>query len=349
MILKIRTAYHYLLLCPFLLLSLLILSSCSSQQASPTPEATPSSYMYKEPVESKTELTWPVRAKDHLAPGYLLQITCLQDENLNGEFRIDFDGMLELPYEVKVKAAGQSLSHFRNKLRQSYSPFFKTNPEIQLKIKEKKVLVKVLGLVEKADQYLVNKTDSLDLLIANAEGLQKSSDKTPVALYVKITRLGKNGTLKLSDYYGGSQHLVPEWQGGDVIFFQSESQAASTQQRAANRGSDRYVQIIGEVRSPGEYLFKEDGDFFYYLARAGGPADKADLDRLSLIRSNAEKREKIAFSMENVGKMPAIGAGDIVIIHANSQTAEEKREERKFNLVSLVTGVATVLVLALSL
>jgi hypothetical protein len=48
----------------------------------------------------------PTTSNPTIAPGYLLALRCPDDNRLNNEFRVNFDGNLELPYDTVVYAAG---------------------------------------------------------------------------------------------------------------------------------------------------------------------------------------------------------------------------------------------------
>lgn len=283
-------------------------------------------------------INWSNRDASEVAPGYLVALSSVDDKELNGEFRVDFDGILSLPYSVRVDTAGMDLDDLQSALVEEYSQYFQSDPKLALKVAEKKYWVDVRGLVQKAGKYLVSEKSSLDEIISKAGALR--SDEGPKAHYVKIEKLGKAATIKLSDYYRGvTDELIPSWQGGEVLFFQSDGLAGTP----VSAVGDENLQLLGQVTTPGEYRVRPGTDFLYYLVKAGGPNERADLENIEIIRVNAQKgtRESIVFALDDVNAIPKLQGGDIVMIHPH-------REERGIiNFASIITAITSVALLFL--
>ena len=62
---------------------------------------------------------------NRLVPGFGIRISFPEDRDVNGVFRIEFDGMLSLPYGIRVRAEGLTLDELRKKLTEIYRPFYK--------------------------------------------------------------------------------------------------------------------------------------------------------------------------------------------------------------------------------
>ncbi|RMG39726.1 MAG: hypothetical protein D6719_12630 [Candidatus Dadabacteria bacterium] len=289
------------------------------------------------------EESMPVRPQDQLAPGYRLKISSGDDSNINGVFRIAYDGTLKLPYNIKVKAAGLTLSELKSKVIKAYAPFFKVTPSIALRVIDRSRYVEVAGLVEKPGHYLVKKSDPLDVVLAKAGGLKRPDyeDNSAVARFVRIEQLGKSRTVKLADYYAGATSLIPQWQGGDRIFFQSERAEIAE----VSGGSSKYVQVIGQVRSPGDQLYQPGADFFHYLVAAGGPTDRADLERVAIIRNLNGKRRTLVFSVTDK-KQPELRGGDVLLVYGDNATHFERSTGVGASIASMFTGIASLVLLA---
>jgi hypothetical protein len=106
-----------------------------------------------------------------VAPGFLLTARSSDDAKLNGDFRVEFNGDLILPYNVTVNTNGMTLSQLERKLAELYRPYFKTSSGIKLSVRERRFWVDARGLVEKPGRYLVEQNTSLDQLIGMAGGL----------------------------------------------------------------------------------------------------------------------------------------------------------------------------------
>jgi len=150
-----------------------------------------------------------------IVPGFLVTMHSLADTKLNGDYRVDFDGNLQLPYDVTTITTGLSLSQLKKKLTEQYRPYFKSPSDIDLHVKERRYWLDVRGLVEKPGRYLVEPEASLDLVI----GLAGGTSKEPAPLYVRIQKGSKMCIFDLAQYYsrGAEDHQqVLGWLGGEV-------------------------------------------------------------------------------------------------------------------------------------
>src|ERR1035437_3979001 len=181
----------------------------------------------------------------HIAPGFLLTMRCAADSKLNGEYRVDFDGNLELPYDVTVNTTGMTLLQLKGKLPELYRAYFKTPSEIDLRVKERRYWIDVRGLVEKPGRFLVEPEASLDLVIGMAGG----ASKTTPPQYVRIKKGQKMFVFDLNQYYSrGEDHpQILGWIGGEIVFFQREM-ASSLEDRLSLAPYRLPVYMLGEVR-----------------------------------------------------------------------------------------------------
>lgn len=301
------------------------------------------------PAPRPVEFAWKTRPAGQVAPGYEIDLFNPTDEQMNGKFRIPFSGILELPYGIRVNTAGLSENSLKEKINSAYSNFYQTNPNLRISVVDKKFWIDVRGLVKKPGQYLVRSDSSLDEVIAQAEGLQEIPAQDPAPRYFRIEQMGASALIKVSDYYAGAysgtELVNPRWQGGEVIFVQADP--AAPQERSVN-----YVQTLGQVRAPGEYPYRPDADFYYYLVKAGGPTDRANLDKIEIVRWDGALRRSFFFSLEepeDQNQLPAIQGGDLLIVHADNASALEKRTRIVSDIATIITGIATVIVLAIAL
>ncbi len=281
-------------------------------------------------------IKWNSRGANDIAPGFLVRLSSTEDHDINGEFRIDFNGRLVLPYGVTMETTGKTEDQLRSTILSSYQKFFRSAPNIQVSIAEKKYWVDVRGLVDKAGQYLVSRNSSLDEIISKA-GALRTNTETKVK-YVKIEQLGVSALINLDDYYRGTAAgNIPQWQGGDIIFFQSQGET----KQPAQTVSDASVQILGQVVNPGEYRVKSGADFLYYLVQAGGPNDRSDMSKIEIIRIVNGKKEVLPFKLEDTTNLPEILGGDVVIVH-------NYQEDRGImNFTSIVTAITSIALLFL--
>jgi len=283
----------------------------------------------------------PARPSDEIAPGYLIKLSSDEDKALNGKFRVDFEGKLSLPYNVELQAADISAAELRNRVLRAYSRFFVGMPSVSVSIDSKDCYVDVGGLVVKPGRFLVKSKSTLDELVADAGGLLPSPSGAGeyAAKYANITQKDASRLVRLSEYYAGGRDLIPAWRGGDKVFFQSEGANAVS----AHQAEKNYIQVLGQVGIPGEYTYEDGVDFFYYLAKSGGPKESANLDKIEIIRTVDGARQSIKFDLSDVSKVPQIRGGDIILVHANKQNTLIP------NVTSAVSAVATSVIAGTSL
>jgi polysaccharide export outer membrane protein len=292
--------------------------------------------------------TWGVKPNASAAtknpeilPGYLLTMSYAEDSKLNGEFRVELNGDLVLPYDITINTSGLTLSELKKKLTDLYRPYFKTSSEIQLNVKEKHIWLDVRGLVDKPGLYLVEPGSSLDYVIGLAGGLSKE----PIPLYVRIQKGSKAFTFDLSQYYnqGGNSTQILGWLGGEVLFFQKESAPI-----AGESAYQKPIYMLGEVRRPGEYAFNSGTDYVDAMVQAGGFTERANPEHIEVIRQIDGKRSVANFSWGDFQNAPALQQGDIVMVFSDRTTKVEKRTSMFVGILSAIAAIVTTTILILA-
>jgi len=280
------------------------------------------------------------RGREIIAPGFELDIVVIEDPNINGTYRVGFDGNVDLPYNVRIKAADHSPTSFERSLQQAYAQYFRNPPSVQVKVSEYSYYVDVRGLVNEPGQYLVKRDSSLDEVLGKAGGLQRAERETQAARFVRFEQLDQTRMLRLTDYYSGTAAANLEWMGGDVVFFQSEAEGMMAR---GYDGRDGYLQILGQVRDPGEYQVVSDLSFYDYLARAGGPTDRANLKRIEVVRRNGAGQKSVVFDLNRAQELPVLESGDLVMIHSQDPNVLIP------NVTGIIGSIATVIFAAFAI
>ncbi|MCB0333763.1 MAG: hypothetical protein KDD55_09715, partial [Bdellovibrionales bacterium] len=138
-------------------------------------------------------------------------------------------------------------------------------------------------------------------------------------------------------YYSGNKSRIPSWQGGERIFFQSES-------HSNNAGvSRRFIHMLGQVKNPGEYSTEDGADFYTYLAKAGGPLGDSDFSKVEIVRVENGEKLSIVFDVEKGARLPVLRGGDMVMVHAKDENTIIS------NVTSVVQSITTILFAAVAL
>lgn len=280
-----------------------------------------------------------------LAPGFLVALRCLEDAKINGEYRVDFDGNLLLPYDLTVNASGKTPAELEQKLSQLYRPYFRGAFDIGVKLRERKYWIDVRGLVEKPGRYLIDPDSSMDTVIGAAGGLAKES----IPMYARIQKDSKVFILDLKRYYtlGEAQSQILGWIGGETVFLQKEFSRALGD-RATSSPYRRHVYMMGEIRQPGQYTLAPEADFVDSLVQAGGFTDRANIDDIQVIRQSDGDRKILRFSWDNLRDAPSPREGDIVMVRADRASKAEKRTALVGAVISAAAAAVTATIFVLS-
>lgn len=271
-----------------------------------------------------------------LAPGFLLQLSSSSDAKLNGAFRIQLSGRIELPYNVSFNAKGMTLTRFRAQIAKAYADYFNGKPNVRVVIKQRRYWVEVLGLVAKPGEYLLKKDSPLDEIVSSVGGL--TEDLTTG--YIRIVQGTKTSWINLAEYYKGHATVVPNWIGADRIFFQRERPDLASDPFDAEAALK--IQVLGEIRNPGELTFRKDADFYYYLVKTGGPTTTADLDEVEIVRADRRSGKRESFSRGSIEDVGPLQGGDIVLVHPT----KPNRFEKTLTITSIITSIVTASLLA---
>lgn len=303
-----------------LLITIFFAAGCSTSKPAEDPQLIMARNMQQQAITDMQEDSaeeWSVRDENEVAPGYTLEITNSADSAINGAYQVNAEGNLELPYDIRVKAEGLSIEELQKQLGSAYSQYLR-NPSFKVQVTKRDVFVDVRGLVTEPGSYLVDEDSSLDELIAKAKGLQTNEESKAVARFARITQLGNTRVVNLRDYFSGTSNLIPTWQGGERIFFQNEGPKQFSNDRD-------YIQILGEIDSPGAYPYKDGSDILGYLTDAGGPTDRANLNKITLLSRRGNEVVQQDYSLNDVGNAGKINPGDTLIVQANNPTQLERQ------------------------
>lgn len=326
-----RRKYHRPV-CAFLFsVAASFMSACSSSTWVPVASV---EYPTTSVATSESVYVWPSEERDIVGPGSLVIISSL-DQNLNGTYRVDIDGRLKLPHEKSLSTQELDTHSLREQIQETYRNYFKSPQDLHVKVVRTDVLIDVQGLVMKPGQYSVAEATSLDEIIAKAGGLQDRSGTEKVR-FINIKGPSSSGIIALADYHSGRNSITPHWHGGERLFFQTSASAVSD----GSVPNSQVVRVIGQVRNPAEFTAKPDSTFFSYLLQAGGPTDRADLARITLIRSNGAQTRVRTFNSQNFDDIPPIEPGDTILVNADIASPVEKSSRVVASIASVLTSLS---------
>lgn len=274
----------------------------------------------------------------YMAPGHTFTLSHPSDNKLSGTFRADFNGRLELPYDVVVDVNNKTFAELKDTVLKSYLKFFQKGVEsVNFALAKKEYWVEVRGLVKKPGRYLIRGSDSLDLVVDSAGGVQGDIS---VDYFTANLKQGKYDYQVLLNKYFESSEGVDRirWLGGDNVFISKLDSLAGMNKEIP------FVTIIGGVTKPGKVLYQKDASLFYFIEKSGGALQGMGYDECYVFRNTPEGVKKIQFSFNEPETIPVIFPNDTIYMNSQVKTAGDVLLERLSHIAGLISTVALLII-----
>jgi protein involved in polysaccharide export with SLBB domain len=271
--------------------------------------------------------------KKLMAAGFVFTLNHPTDDQLRGTFRTNFNGVLRLPYNVKISVVGKTFNQLNLDVKSAYKKFFQKGVNnVVLKVKYRQYYVDIRGFVNKPGKYLVTRKSSLDKVIDSAGGLKLGSEQK--LLTAKIKQVNKTYAINLNKYFQANVlSNTFTWTGGDSIYI-------STQNGGQAGSGIPVISVMSGVRSPGKILYEPGENLFYYLQKSGGMSDTLAYDESYIMRNTDNGLVKIQFNLVDTESIPVIYAGDVIMLNAQKRTPVDRMLDRIGQIGSILSSLA---------
>jgi polysaccharide biosynthesis/export protein len=304
--------------------------------ASPAPASpVPASPVPASPVPASPASASPAPASTasyRLGPGDQVDMTVFESPEFSGSKVIGPDGTLAVPLLGNIPAADRTVEQLTQDLQLRLKKLIK-RPLVNLTVSQfRPLLVSVAGEVQRpGPQQLrslprdlrggeVNNVGTttlptLSAALINAGGISRNADISQVIL--------KRGTVSTTyNLWQGltSENAPPDalLQDGDAIFVPKVTTGQFDQRliaRSTLAPKTIRVRVVGEVKKPGEQDVPPNSSISGAVAIAGGPTDKAKMNKVALVRLGADgKVDKQLLNLENLVDTQQVQDGDVVIV-----------------------------------
>lgn len=335
-------------LLPFLSFAYLaILTGCSSHQVSDYPLYTDQiakSMENQAPTNSissiENEIPDLSKIPNYMAPGYSFSMSHPSDSKLSGTFKADFNGMLLLPYDVSVDVTNKTFAEVKETVLKSYRKFFQKGVEsVNFTLAKKEYWVEVRGLVKKPGRYLVRPSDSLDLVVDAAGGVQGDIGVDYFSASIKQQKYEYQ--VLLNKYFEASDSADKiRWLGGDTVFISKIDSMGGMNKEIP------FVSVIGGVVKPGKVLFQKNASLFYFIEKSGGTIQGLGYDECYVFRNTKDGVKKIQFAFNKPETIPVIFPNDTIYMNSQVKTLGDVWLER-FGQIAGIISTAALLIIAL--
>ncbi|CAN0106469.1 unnamed protein product, partial [Chrysoparadoxa australica] len=239
--------------------------------------------------------------------------------------------------DVTIDVNGKTVRELRKEILNRYSKFFEDGVgRVSVTLYSRQYYVELRGLVNNPGTYLVDYTDSLDMVISQAGGLVGNI----VQEYFTADMVQKDSKYQvlLNNYYDSSKKSERIfWTGYDSIFI-SKLDALASKNNAVP-----FVTVLGGVAKPGKVLFEKDATLYYFLNKSGGTIPGLDYNECYVFRITKEGLKKVAFQFNDPESIPVIYPNDIIYFNTQIQTENDKIFSRLVQIGSLISTIALII------
>ncbi|PSV45828.1 SLBB domain-containing protein [Photobacterium indicum] len=196
----------------------------------------------------------------------------------------------------------------------------------------------VFGQVGVPGRYAFNhELGFLDILSA-ADGPNGEADLRQIRISHRDGNKTKVTQLNLSLYFEtGDESLIPKVVPGDVIY------VPRRQGDWLDKPAERVVRLMGAVNKPGRYSFNTQMNILDLLAEAGGPTDKAYIDRIMIVNTSCCGDKSQTFSLRDYvndpsrSPLPLLRPGDTVYVPDQDDSVTEQFRQGIRDALGIIT------------
>ena len=201
----------------------------------------------------------------------------------------------------------------------------------------------VFGQVNSPGRYRFTKEmHFLDILSA-ADGPTKDADIHNIRVTHRDKSYSKVSKLNLSLYFEtGDESLLPVVTMGDTIYIPEKDKIW------LDRSKESTVRVLGAVNKPGRYVFDDNMTILDLLAEAGGPSERAYLEKISIVNMSCCQEQARTFDLidfsktANIYKLPVLRAGDTIYVPDRSESFIEKARVGLEDILRLTTTIVLI-------
>jgi polysaccharide biosynthesis/export protein len=272
----------------------------------------------------------------YLGAGDTIDIKVYDYAEYTGEQVILSDGTITLPLIGKIPAAQKTTEQLTQEITTRLKPLLK-RPNVTIGVTKLRPLrISIAGEVQRPGPMQLQSTTP-----ANA-----ATGTTPSALVPTLSealqRAGgitqradiRHVVLQRSNAQGGVSEITLDlWQAlksaqpnsdtllmdGDAIYVPAITASSAFDRRVAARASfspkSIRVKVVGEVTRPGEVEVSPDATLSGAIANAGGPTDKARMDKVVFVRMDQNGQiNRQELNLKNLMDSQQVQDGDVLMV-----------------------------------
>ena len=271
------------------------------------------------PAQADTDQPDSLRLGYTLGSGDLVRITVLNEPDLSGLFRISSLDKLSYPYLGNIDVEGMTAEDLNQYITEKLAADYLVNPVVTLSIDEyrsKKIYIQ--GEVDKPGIYFLRDKAGVLSLILEAGGTTKDASEEIVVLRLKgLNNQGREEYdkigINLRELLSGNMSQNIEVQKGDIIYIANASGGQF-------KTEGRFINVMGEVKKPGNYDFRLGLTVLNAILEAGGFTEYAAKNKVKVIKKTGDTQQVLVAKLDdliNKGNLQEdipLDPGDLVIV-----------------------------------
>jgi polysaccharide biosynthesis/export protein len=256
-----------------------------------------------------------------LGGGDVLRITVLNEPDLSGSFQVSSIGNISYPFLGTLTVKGLTVEELNQYLVLKLAQDYLVNPVVTVSVESyqsKKVFVQ--GEVAKPGVYfLKERTGVLNLLLESGGTTKDASEE------IVILRSGGKGSgavsaeefeqirINLKELLSGDQSQNVQVLNGDILYVANASGGQF-------RTEGRFVNIMGEVKKPGNYDYRLGLTVLNAILEAGGFTEYAAKNKVKVIKKVGDKQKVLVARLDDLVKSGSLAEdmlldpGDLVVV-----------------------------------
>ena len=227
--------------------------------------------------------------KDYfIMSGDILQINLPGEKEFNKNFLVGRDGEINLPEVGSVTINGLTVSQAIDTIYNKLATVFLGVNKLTVQLKEKRILIKVLGYVMKPGEVDLPADANIQMAVNAVGGFKDGA----MLSKIQLIRGNKKSDVNLKKYLEtGNESYLPKLKTLDILFipsspYLSDIYGDKVEKQNIDPTQDKSaIKIIGEVISPGSLAYKEKMTAVDALLLAGGVTRYADDTNIRVINS----------------------------------------------------------------
>lgn len=264
-----------------------------------------------------------VRDPEHykLQSGDILVVGLPGEEGFNKNFLIGRDGTIHLPEIGQLKTGGLTLREVEKVIYTALSDVFLGLDNLTIQLKEKRLLVTVLGFVNNPGEVELPSTGNIQMAITEAGGFLDGAQLDKL----QLRRDGKKNVFNFKRYLDtGDPNVLPEIKSLDEIFVPTSPGLSSVHgeprvvdDKAVDSVSDRTViKVFGEVLRPVSFPYLEGVNVVDAILKGGGVSRYANVEQVRVLSGSEPQLFNLKAYLDSgkEGDLPLLQEGATVYV-----------------------------------